>query len=54
LFDQYLDTVIRRCCTSMCGSSETIDDYEGRTTYFCSSNRCNGIGVEAVLTSGTS
>ncbi|CAF3657761.1 unnamed protein product [Rotaria sp. Silwood1] len=44
--------VIRRCCTSGCGLPGTISDYEGRVTYFCSSNRCNGIGTEATLTGG--
>ncbi|CAF3072634.1 unnamed protein product [Rotaria sp. Silwood2] len=47
------NTVIRRCCTSGCGLSGTIGDYEGRKTYFCSSNQCNGIGTETILTGGT-
>ncbi|CAF3753035.1 unnamed protein product [Rotaria magnacalcarata] len=54
----YLNTfddnrVNRRCCTSNCGSSGTIDDYEGRRAYFCSSSRCNGIGAESMLLGGT-
>ncbi|CAF4231837.1 unnamed protein product [Adineta steineri] len=46
------NTVVRRCCTSGCGSSGTVSDYEGRTAYFCTSNQCNGIGTETVLTGG--
>ncbi|CAF3380076.1 unnamed protein product [Rotaria socialis] len=50
---QYSDRVNRRCCTSNCGLSGTIDDYEGRRAYFCYSNRCNGIEAESVLLGGT-
>ncbi|CAF0875207.1 unnamed protein product [Rotaria sordida] len=44
------NNVVRRCCKSGCGSPGTIDDYDGRKAYFCSSNQCNGIGAEKVLT----
>ncbi|CAF4560769.1 unnamed protein product, partial [Rotaria sp. Silwood1] len=44
------NTVVRRCCKSGCGSPGTIDEYDGRKAYFCSSNQCNGIGAEKVLT----
>jgi hypothetical protein len=53
LMDFYLDLVVRRCCTSDCGSPGNVEEYEGRTTYFCSSDECNGFGAEAVLTGGT-
>jgi hypothetical protein len=40
----YLDTIVRRCCYSNCVTSNSVSEYEGRKTYFCSSNLCNGIG----------
>lgn len=49
-----LDTVIRRCCTSDCGPTNSISGYEGRTAYFCSTDLCNRVGSEAVLTGGIS
>ncbi len=54
MFDYYIDTVVRRCCTSGCGSGGAVGDFEGRPTYFCSSNRCNGMGTETNLLGGTS
>ncbi|CAF0984774.1 unnamed protein product [Didymodactylos carnosus] len=39
----------RHCCYWNCGSSGTITEYDGRPTYFCSNDRCNGIGVESLL-----
>ncbi len=47
LFD--IDTIVRRCCQSGCGAFNSISQYEGRQTYFCSSNLCNGIGAENAL-----
>ncbi len=44
-----LDTVVRRCCYSNCGPSNSVSKYEGRQTYFCSSNLCNGIGSENAI-----
>ncbi|CAF3887059.1 unnamed protein product, partial [Rotaria magnacalcarata] len=44
------NNVIRRCCKSNCGAPGTIRNYHGRRTYFCTSDQCNGIGSEKVLT----
>ncbi|CAF4082736.1 unnamed protein product [Rotaria sp. Silwood2] len=44
------NNVVRRCCKSGCGSPGNIGEYDGRKAYFCSSNQCNGIGTEKVLT----
>jgi hypothetical protein len=52
LFDA--DTVVRRCCTWGCGASNSVSQYEGRKTYFCSSNLCNGIGAENALNAAKS
>ncbi|CAF1245708.1 unnamed protein product, partial [Rotaria sordida] len=45
------NTVVRRCCTWGCGLPGSVQQYEGRQAYFCSSNLCNGIGAESILTS---
>ena len=45
-----LDTIVRRCCTWNCGTSNSVNQYEGREIYFCSKNLCNGIGAESALT----
>lgn len=34
-------TIVRRC-----GTSNSVSEYEGQKTYFCSSNLCNGIGAD--------
>ncbi|CAF0885287.1 unnamed protein product [Adineta steineri] len=47
------DNVVRRCCTSGCGSPGTIGEFDGRKTYFCSSNECNRVGAEKVLSNTT-
>lgn len=52
-FNYNLDTVIRRCCQSGCGPSDSISEYEGRQAYVCRSNRCNGQGTEERLTGGS-
>ena len=40
------NTIVRRCCYSNCGQSNTVTIYEGRQTYFCSANLCNLKGSE--------
>ncbi|CAF1182900.1 unnamed protein product [Adineta ricciae] len=45
------NTIVRRCCYSNCGPANTVQQYEGRQTYFCASNLCNGIGSENALPS---
>ncbi len=44
----YSDAVIRRCCTSNCGSSGSIIEYEDWTGYSCSSDRCNRAGTSNI------
>ncbi|CAM2705009.1 unnamed protein product [Rotaria socialis] len=44
------NNVVRRCCKSNCGAPGTIRNHHGRRTYFCTSDQCNGIGSEKVLT----
>ncbi len=53
LYIYHLDTVVRRCCTWGCGTPGSVSQYEGRPTFFCSSNLCNGIGSENALTGAT-
>ena len=43
------DTIERRCCWWACGAPNTVTDYNGNPTYFCTSDRCNGIGSENIL-----
>lgn len=43
------DTIERRCCWWACGPSNTVTDYNGNPTYFCSSDKCNGVGSENIL-----
>ena len=39
----------RRCCWWNCGANNTVGTYEGVETYFCTGDKCNGYGVESVL-----
>ena len=39
----------RRCCWWGCGSPGQITTYEGRSTYFCGSDKCNSPGIETAL-----
>jgi len=39
----------RRCCWWACGSPNTVTNYNGRETYFCATDKCNGPGAESIL-----
>ncbi|CAF4480233.1 unnamed protein product, partial [Didymodactylos carnosus] len=39
----------RHCCYWDCGTPGSVSQYNGRETYFCSNDRCNGIGTEGSL-----
>ena len=44
-----LAIIERRCCWWACGASNTVSTHNGVPTYFCSSDRCNGVGAENAL-----
>ena len=46
IFVLSLAIIERRCCWSACGPSNAVSSYNGVPTYFCSGDRCNGIGSE--------
>jgi hypothetical protein len=39
----------RRCCWWACGASNSVSIYNGRETYFCTDDKCNGHGAESML-----
>lgn len=39
----------RRCCWWACGAPNTVSTYNGVETYFCTGDKCNGDGVESML-----
>jgi hypothetical protein len=43
--------IIRRCCWNNCGE-DGLSIYEGRLTYFCSNDACNGNISDQYLTQG--
>jgi hypothetical protein len=43
--------IVRRCCWSNCGSLGT-SMYEGRYTYFCTEDMCNGDTADINLLEG--
>ena len=34
----------QRCCWWGCGTPGQVSTYEGRSTYFCNTDKCNGPG----------
>lgn len=44
--------IVRRCCWNNCGDG--ISSYEGRLTYFCSEDECNGEDADINLIGGGS
>lgn len=44
-----LDKFDRRCCWSACGIPNQVSNYNGRPTYFCNADKCNGPGSELML-----
>ncbi|CAF5164450.1 unnamed protein product, partial [Rotaria sp. Silwood1] len=39
----------RRCCWWSCGSPNSVSNYNGLETYFCTADKCNGYGAESAL-----
>ena len=44
-----LEKFDRKCCWWGCGSSGQVSQFNGRPTYFCDTDRCNGPGREELL-----
>ncbi len=39
----------RSCCWWNCGTPNQVTDRNGKPTYFCNADKCNGPGSEAML-----